>query len=472
MMTALEKSKVALDKIPQIVTESSGLQHLQNAPFAADFQANNLSRKMLSGNSDMLRREKPVEVYRYDSNGSGSEVEHPGYYSSEVIDSAERSGNSTMSIKLEKSYQDYFLFDSSCYKWEGVKYLSGQERIANICLSIGPIQKVNDFLFLCNVMHKCLLHPKAFEENCIRVDTELSTVDVVWRERFYGHFENSNREFDYHEQYSSSGVLRREKFCFDDVIAGPSALQRFSLYVRQRTKKALLSSTNLFFLSVACGDSRIREVEPTFEIIAGHEGGGGIASAVIDEAFRFCRPLTSELKSEGKTKPLRSAFLSSKLALEKSKSRIDISMVLFVSCVSGDDSIVDLLSSSKTRPRVVRTRSGSRILTGVNRVRLDSPADFDRIIGIQTGKRIAFNEIIRIFKRRKLGTGDIPLDIFASASCGLTSVRLDQCEDKESEETLLMTVTVSGGTIKTETSFHFITPHGAYWNRPGSYRIP
>jgi hypothetical protein len=186
------------------------------------------------------------------------------------------------------------------------------------------------------------------------VDTEATAVDVVWREARIGEATGqlwgatlgspnsqirsaafgsarriSNNSGSDAGDWGSSArntVLRRERFAFDDVFHGPTADGRLAMFCRQRARKALEGGRNLAFLCLGCGDAPAggdSAVEPPVSALLGGGGGTGLISSVVDEVFRYTRPLSASMRDSGKTfpgsYPTRSAspIIASKVAYEQ-----------------------------------------------------------------------------------------------------------------------------------------------------------
>ena len=115
----------------------------------------------------------------------------------------------------------------------------------------------------------------------------------------------SSKDKDDIVQGMSSNVLRRERFIFDNVFVGVHAMLRLSLSLRQKTRICLESARNLLIISMGCGEpssssssSIALSIEPPVSLLVGGEGGTGLISIVLDEVFRYIKPLTSQLRSD------------------------------------------------------------------------------------------------------------------------------------------------------------------------------
>ena len=94
----------------------------------------------------------------------------------------------------------------------------------------------------------------------------------------------------------SGSVLRRERFLFDDVLAGPYANRDLAIFVRKRCRQALSAGDDLAVLCLACGETAgstcslqsISELplEPSVGLLLGSGGGSGLLHAVVSEVLR------------------------------------------------------------------------------------------------------------------------------------------------------------------------------------------
>lgn len=341
-----------------------------------------------------------------------------------------------------------------------------------------------------------------------------------------------NKSKDISDQCS---VLRRERFIFDDVFAGLRASDRMYLYMRQRTRKALECARNVVFLSLGCGEVLEGSVEPTVSVLLGNGGGTGIISNVIDEIFRYVKPLTLNLQSNpfkitnGKYNgTIRSSspgnFAAVKVAQEQLTTRVLFSAVI-VSC----GKIYDLLDSS---PGVMnsnfvtlkkRKSDGKVVLHNVSKLHLQTPADFDRVMGLLIGKRSAMSKVMHTlhaystkFKNVSMMDSDnIVQDVINSIdpwmgsnntpwqkkhnyttttsqllhpsdvlnhpiyhhnnenNTTVTSLIDDNnaAGDSFSTDSMVITISVSGGGIsrsKTSIDFNFVCSCGENWSKPGN----
>jgi len=314
----------------------------------------------------------------------------------------------------------------------------------------------------------------------IRVDAESSVVDVVWREQRHGAgnplpVENvtmadlsystlyekarqmNQQPADAREVYTSApmtplssssnggdggnsstsrnrnSVLRRERFGFDDVFLGPTALGRLSMYTRQRTRKALESAHNVVFMCLGCGDvTNEQSMEPPLSLLLGGGGGTGLISSAIDEIFRYTKPLSMQAAAQGSLyggglpSCSPSSFLAAKVAYEQMTARITLSAVIFTE----DGQIYDLLNAgggggpalaaSASMANLKRRKSDGRVmLCNAARVYLETPADFDRVTGLLLGKRSAMTSVLQSMEQRVGGGGGTSSNFNSKTTSGL-----------------------------------------------------
>ena len=93
----------------------------------------------------------------------------------------------------------------------------------------------------------------------------------------------------------TGSVLRRERFLFDDVLAGPYANRDLTVFMRKRCRQALSAGDDLAVLCLACGESAgstslqpISELplEPSVGLLLGSGGGSGLLHALVSELLR------------------------------------------------------------------------------------------------------------------------------------------------------------------------------------------
>jgi hypothetical protein len=256
------------------------------------------------------------------------------------------------------------------------------------------------------------------------LDLESLTADVVWREERPTF--NNNDE-------SRSTIMRRERFNFDDIFCGPTAMSRMKAYVQQRTRKALLEGSNLAFLCFSCGLST-NPMEPPLAILLGAKGGSGIASMVINELFN---------------------------SSSSSHSSIPCLTMSMSATLFADGQIVDLLSSSsgsgknsETYCKVQKYRNGQYYLANATQVTLTSTNDYDRIVGVILGRRSLWREFAPWFGPS--------FNKFPEAPWVYS-------QSEETNFMLTFNVSYTSGISKqrNEAKFSFVCPCGEHWGVPG-----
>lgn len=298
-------------------------------------------------------------------------------------------------------------------------------------------------------------------------------------------------------------VLRRERFSFDDIFSGLTAQGRLAFYTRQRARKALETSHNLVFLCLGCGDNAPAggsAVEPPISVLLGGGGGTGLISSVVDEIFRFTKPLTTSLQESKGLYPgsfptaSPSAFVASKLAFEQVKSRVTLSAII----LTEQGQVFDLLGGSADGAASLKRRKsdGRVMLCNASRLQLQASADFDRVMGLLLGKRTALHGVLQSLQQQQaqqLKMGIIPAeplqDVLASidpwASLNIPSNRVGGGGHNEeklalgasspaSTSSMLITVSVSGGAVSsnnTSVDFNFVSPCGKNWSCPGKFLL-
>lgn len=357
---------------------------------------------------------------------------------------------------------------------------------------------------------------KAYEEFPIRADMESMSVDVVWREprADYKAGMNSSSQSVFRGQSSfkplrggvtaktiasahnnwqidndieqAQRILRRERFQFDAMYVGLSADKKMAEYLRYRTRAAIENCANMVFICNACGDSIAGDIEPSVNIALGSGGGSGVASSILQEAFKYVN--STHVASEHGDSYLRSSvqntYLSTKMAQENRISYLSMSAVL----INGR-TIVDLLSNGVTAmnsrgealaPKIVKSRStGEVLLTGVTSVDLSNAMDFERIVGALIGRRTGINETMKTFNvPMDVDTyHDLPLASFATWNTTATTANLlsrgqgqQQSENtEEAPSTMLLSFRVALGSAifpRRVVYLRIVCPCGRAWNQP------
>jgi hypothetical protein len=295
-------------------------------------------------------------------------------------------------------------------------------------------------------------------------------------------------------------VLRRERFAFDDVFTGQTADGRLAMYSRQRARKALEGARSLAFLCLGCGDvpsAGESAVEPPVSTLLGGGGGTGLISSVIDEIFRFTRPLTASMQDSGKAfsgsfpTAAQSPFVASKVAFEQLKSKVTLSAII----LSDRGDVFDLLSTTgavqlssadgSAGASLKRRKSDGRVvLCSASRLQLQNASDFDRVMGLLLGKRTALQGVLATMQHQRAqqraaglaGSDESMQEILASIDpwAAFNSRSADRAvEGSSCASTMLITVSVTGGlasSAQTTADFYFISPCGKNWFNPGTSR--
>lgn len=306
-----------------------------------------------------------------------------------------------------------------------------------------------------------LFGQKAYEEFPIRLDMEAMTMDIVWREsrvdlirgaslsgtstsatsQGRGRSVSAGRHMrptaastasaavNYYQpiggnsqdlyDMESQRILRRERFQFDAMYIGLTADRKLQEYVRFRTRAAMEKGTNVVFLCNACGETVMGELEAPVTIALGSGGGSGIATNILQEAFKYVAAHNATYGGDDSgtdSYVLRSAvqnqYLSTRMAKDNRLSSISLSAIL----VNGN-TVVDMLSNATQQgrhglqPRIQRKSSGEVNLTGVTTLDLSNVMDFERIIGLLLGRRTGINETMQSFQ---VNPDEVPLASYAT----------------------------------------------------------
>jgi len=185
---------------------------------------------------------------------------------------------------------------------------------------------------------------------------------------------------------------------------------------------------------MGCGEpssssSIASSIEPPVSLLVGGEGGTGLISIVLDEVFRYIKPLTSQLRSDPSryleshhhhrhthvvsSNKKRSTSLSSSsssssfIGLQNTYEQFTTKVILSAVIVS-DGEMYDLLDTSskesngqQKRDDVIKNKiavrkrksDGKYMLFNASKVQLQSTADFDRMIGLLLGRRSAMSRL-------------------------------------------------------------------------------
>lgn len=295
-------------------------------------------------------------------------------------------------------------------------------------------------------------HLKAFDDYPIRVDTQVATVDVVWREKRYemgGMWKCSD------PLNRGASVLRRERFQFDDIFWGPQGAIKLGGTSRQRAVDAITRNTDLCFICLAAGERGDKKnsrglMDPPMALLLGDQGGQGLVSAVVDEMFRYLGQTAqppSHLMPSMETSYGRSAQTMQTSGVTAS--------VILSAVIIRDGFISDLLTSPSDggSGSVKRLPDGRNILNNVGRLRLHSTADFERVAGVLCGRRSALRQIAH------------------SARAGAEDMDFDSAAAADENSCMLITVSVTGFSLsgRGEANYHFVCPCGDSWRLPGKF---
>lgn len=345
----------------------------------------------------------------------------------------------------------------------------------------------------------------------------------------------SSKDKDDIVQGMSSNVLRRERFIFDNVFVGVHAMLRLSLSLRQKTRICLESARNLLIISMGCGEpssssSIASSIEPPVSLLVGGEGGTGLISIVLDEVFRYIKPLTSQLRSDpsryleshqhqhphvGSSNKKRSTSLSSSssssfIGLQNTYEQFATKVILSAVIVS-DGEMYDLLDTSSkesngqhkrddvTKNKIAvrkRKSDGKYMLFNASKIQLQSTADFDRMIGLLLGRRSAMSRLAHTLLQKHsvnnninnstafqlieeidpwvLNTSSLlrngsqpPLD---TTSTSASQASFDQAPNTSSSDSMFISISACGGGVsksKPTVDFNFVCPCGKNWSVPG-----
>jgi len=338
-------------------------------------------------------------------------------------------------------------------------------------------------------------------------------------------------------QDMSSTVLRRERFIFDNgmVFVGIDAMVKLSLCIRQKTRMCLESARNLLVISLGCGESASSSIpssrssstliEPPVSLLVGGAGGSGLMSIVLEEIFRYIKPLASQLRSNPaeyfekqdsiNMNKGRSSLSSSFIGLQQTYEQFTTKVILSAVIVS-DGEMIDLLdtytSSSKASSGQQKVDEGNKIsvrkrksdgrymLYNASKIQLQSTADFDRLIGLLLGRRSAMSRLAHtlLLQKKKHSDNSTALHLIESidpwaaidtatlqngyqpsttaASNSFTassssSGLFDQTPSTAiSSDSMFISISACGGGVsksKPTVDFNFVCPCGKNWNMPG-----
>lgn len=287
------------------------------------------------------------------------------------------------------------------------------------------------------------------------MDTQLCYLDVIWRDR---------RQSIDDPLRSPSGsnrvaILRRERFQFDSVFCGSDATIRLSASARDRVLQALNRNSDLCFTCLACGEVTTPDagLEPPLASIIGDHGGHGVLSATVEEVFRYIEKRSRPSQSRPDTRTTFGRAAWNPVMMGGSAATITLSAVI----ISGGH-IADLFGDGLTTPSAARRNSDGRYMFyNVNRLRLQSASDFERVVGVLLGRRAALQQLANADV--DVHNLDFSQSVNAWASNTLVAANDDSC--------MLLTLSVVGGNLagSGESNFSFICPAGVNWRLPGKY---
>eukprot|EP00981_Chlorochromonas_danica_P008217 scaffold2066_cov229-Ochromonas_danica.AAC.1 len=446
----------------------------------------------------LRERADGVNSFAYESNSS----EHP--FNEAAIEREELDAlNRIQEVSLNSSTQKPFplggdIFPSRLQR--GKVYSVQQGAVYRVCIVQGPLTK-------------------AFEEFPIRADLESSSLDVVWREPrivpsgvaksstpgYAASTVNSNRKsyslrkgldsravYGLENSASSSNasqalstqILRRERFFFDQVLAGSKGMSKLRALVRQHARHSLQAGQNLVCICTGCGESSPTEVEPSVTLSLGSAGGSGIVSAILDEVFKFMS--SSNHPGDSFSTASHLAFAAPGVAQMRRLNRVAFSAVLISRGRAAD--LLNTSSSTSNGERVhidfdPTTRHAS--LRGATWVDLTSTMDFERIVGLLLGRRAGWLEAIQrgqvdtSGEFAALGTWEQDPGYIWEEGYDSKPARVLSADnhgslgavDDISRTMLLVNIAVSCSTtfhrLPHRLTFRIVTPCGQNWAQPG-----
>jgi len=305
---------------------------------------------------------------------------------------------------------------------------------------------------------------------------------------------SSPSKYDQHLNDFASGrpcVLRRERFRFDNIIAGPGASSRLELYVRDRVHESLVANRGVTFLCLSCGEYSNQQpkstggLDPPSAIIFGEKGGCGLASVAVSEMLA--------VSSDGNEASRRyTSGTSSRVSGSDGdcdahgRGRLDVtlSIVVLSSGTKRDqESVEDLLATgaggrntvnhggSSGKCAVVRRADGRYSLSNVTRVKLNTTSDFERILGVVLGRLYSRRSSPQYHPQSRTNTSGEAYD-FSRWETERTEGGVE-LPLGESESSLLITATLSKIQIGSQApiAINFVCPFGDLWYTPGLKRL-
>lgn len=446
----------------------------------------------------LRERADGVHAFTYESNSS----EHP--FNEAAIEREELDALSHIQeVSLNSSTQKSFPLGGDIVPsrlQRGKVYSVQQGAVYRVCIVQGPLSK-------------------AFEEFPIRADLESSSLDVVWREPrivpsgvakcstpgYAASTVNSSRKsyslrkgLDSRAVYGlensassnnasqaiSTQILRRERFFFDQVLAGSKGMSKLRALVRQHARHSLQAGQNLVCICTGCGESSPAEVEPSVTLSLGSAGGSGIVSAILDEVFKFMS--SSNNPGNSFTSASHLAFAAPGVAQMRRLNRVAFSAVLISRGRAADLLNTNSSTSNGERVRIdfdPTTRHAS--LRGATWVDLTSTMDFERIVGLLLGRRAGWLEAIQrgqidtSDEFAALGTWEQDRGYMWEEGYDCKPARVLSADnhgslgavDDVSRTMLLVNIAVSCSTtfhrLPHRLTFRIVTPCGQNWSQPG-----
>lgn len=183
----------------------------------------------------------------------------------------------------------------------------------------------------------------------LKINHDLCSIDFVWRQRH-----KMNRDYLKSNEYQRS-LLRRENFIFDEIFDNSSdpriskSKEQENLFhevICDRCRNAQISGNGLIITVLGSklkSVSNDNSIELPVQVVLGDKGGSGLVSTALDEIFNFLQPYKASFHSQmpGMPQPNMTAAHIAKLALEKSSSSVNLSLL-----IADGDKLIDLLGST------------------------------------------------------------------------------------------------------------------------------
>jgi hypothetical protein len=267
-------------------------------------------------------------------------------------------------------------------------------------------------------------------------------------------------------------------------------------------------------------------IEPPVSLLVVGEGGTGLISIVLDEVFRYIKPLASQLRSDpsryleshqhhyphvGSSNKKRSTSLSSSSSSSSFIGLQNTTKVILSAVIVSDGEMYDLLDTSSnesngqqkrddvTKNKIAvrkRKSDGKYMLFNASKVQLQSTADFDRMIGLLLGRRSAMSRLAHTLLQKHSVNNNInnstafqlieeidpwvlnkssllrnrfqpPLDTTTTSA---SQASFDQAPNTSSSDSMFISISACGGGVsksKPTVDFNFVCPCGKNWSMPG-----